>query len=397
MLEAHIAAMPPREGGAPAPSDNIYVTDLPLGIDDDTLKAIFESFSPVVQHRVLPNMSGQAKSAALVRFDSVETASWIVTTLDGQVPSGLTTPISVRFADPPKPKVQRPGPYDAPGAHIACGGEDSGKGRQVQLDNLYIKHLPVTTDESEVRQVFSQYGTVLQCRVLKNPGTCAALVRFSSAEEAQWVMETLQGNIPEGYMNAVEIKYYEPKGKGAEAMGGAPVGKGGSFSGCWGGNTGKASGSGVIWGPAADFDYGPGKGDLNAAEPHINGKGAFKGFPPKGQFSMKEIVAGFEKSGALPGGTGYENNEACLYVSGLPADADDVDLYRLFNPFGAITTRGVKVMKRPDGQCKGFGFVNFQDVDAAQLAIASFHDTVLPDDSILSVTVKAEPSRRAGK
>lgn len=339
----------PRDVGSVPPSDNVYITDLPLGMDDDALKAIFEMYGQVVQHRVMPNNPGQTKSVALVRFDSVETASWVVTSLNGHIPQGLTAPVNLRFADPPKPKVQRPGPYDttmsaSPGKDWASGG-GCGKGGPPgpQLDNLYIKHLPPTTDESEVRSVFGKYGSVLQCRVFKYPNTSSALVRFGSAEEAQWVKENLQGNVPEGYVSPVEIKFYEPKG---------------------------------------DVDF------------YSNGKAAVKGYPGKGEFSMKEIVTGFEKSGGLPGGTGWENNEACLYISGLPADAEDVDLYRLFNPFGAIAPRGVKVMQRPDGSCKGFGFINFQDVTAAHAAIATFHGTVLPDDSILTVKVKTESSRK---
>lgn len=379
--------MPPERGFAP-PSDNVYVTDLPLGIDDDTVKAIFEMYGHVVQHRALPNSPGQAKSVALVRFDSVETATHVVDTLNGYTPEGLTSPVNVRFAGPPKPRVPRPGPYDPPAAvspsvSPSAAGKSAGKGSAgAEFDNLYIKHLPSSTDESEVRQVFGQYGSVMQCRVFKYPNTCSALVRFASADEAAWVKDNLQGNVPEGYVSPVEIKFYVPKGKGAEA--GERCGAVATWNSCGAGSKGGYYNS-VTWGRRADADaWGS------------NGKAASKGIG-KGEFRMKELVVGFEKSGALPGGTGWENNDACLYISGLPADAEDVDLYRLCNPFGAIAPRGVKVMQKPEGGCKGFGFVNFQDVAAAHACISVLNGTILPDDSILTVKVKSEPTKGSGK
>lgn len=77
-----------------------------------------------------------------------------------------------------------------------------------------------------------------------------------------------------------------------------------------------------------------------------------------------------------------------VYIGGLPPDAEDDDLFRLFNSFGAIMPTGVKVMKTPEGSCKGFGFVDFQEVSAAQAAIQLFNGTILPDGNTLLVKVK---------
>merc|ERR1711920_522304 len=82
-----------------ASGDNIYIAGLPADMDNDTLKSIFEQFGTVVQHRVLPDKTGNATSSvALVRFDSTDTASYAVTSLNGQIPPGLATPVTVRIA-----------------------------------------------------------------------------------------------------------------------------------------------------------------------------------------------------------------------------------------------------------------------------------------------------------
>merc|ERR1719259_1203442 len=112
---------------------------------------------------------------------------------------------------------------------------------------------------------------------------------------------------------------------------------------------------------------------------------------------MKDVVNGFEKSGGLPGGKTAPNPQAMIYVSGLPGDAEDVDLFRLFNPFGATVPNGVTVMTNDDGSCKGFGFVDFQDPSSAEAAIAAFNGTIMPDGGNLVVKLKQEGKQKQKK
>merc|ERR1719188_1716780 len=100
----------------------------------------------------------------------------------------------------------------------------------------------------------------------------------------------------------------------------------------------------------------------------------------KGEFSMKDVIRTLEKSGGLPGGVPGQNNHLAtsLYVQGLPPDCRDADLYKLFNPFGALMPGGVRTMLKEDGSCKGIGFVNFQEMEAAQAAIEAFNGINLP-------------------
>lgn len=76
-------------------------------------------------------------------------------------------------------------------------------------DNLYVKGLPATSDESFVKQLFGQYGTVRTCKVLRrNPGDpCHSLVRFSSVEEAMMVKNQLDGGMLDGFDTPLEIGF----------------------------------------------------------------------------------------------------------------------------------------------------------------------------------------------
>jgi len=102
---------------------------------------------------------------------------------------------------------------------------------------------------------------------------------------------------------------------------------------------------------------------------------------------MEQILQGFLQAQCLPGHR-LRDEDNCLFVSGLPKDCDDVHLYRLLAPFGGITPTGVKVMKNREGECLGFGFVNFIKPQDMQAAAAMLHGTQLPDGTTLSVIPK---------
>lgn len=89
------------QGATPpdAPSDNIYVANLPTEIDDETLKRVFSSYGVVTQCKAMPSSKGQGFAAAgLVRFASAEEAAWVVENVANTVPPGFSEPVVVKFA-----------------------------------------------------------------------------------------------------------------------------------------------------------------------------------------------------------------------------------------------------------------------------------------------------------
>mmetsp|Transcript_27873 Transcript_27873/g.64970 ORF Transcript_27873/g.64970 Transcript_27873/m.64970 type:complete len:139 (-) Transcript_27873:76-492(-) len=129
----------------------------------------------------------------------------------------------------------------------------------------------------------------------------------------------------------------------------------------------------------------------------MGGMGGMAGKGGKGvSCTIKVLHDGLVQSECLPGGTGYVNNENALYIANLPADTADVDLYRIFAPFGAIAPKGARAMLNPDGSCKGIGFVNFLEPMAAEAAVLTLNGTWMPDGTSLTVKCKT-PSRVTGK
>jgi len=89
----HHMAPPPAPQSNPV-SDNLYITDLPAGINEHQLQDVFGKYGTLKQCRVLQGGS------ALVRFGTVAEATWIVDNVNANIPQGLTTPVSVRYANP---------------------------------------------------------------------------------------------------------------------------------------------------------------------------------------------------------------------------------------------------------------------------------------------------------
>mmetsp|Transcript_28033 Transcript_28033/g.80538 ORF Transcript_28033/g.80538 Transcript_28033/m.80538 type:complete len:284 (-) Transcript_28033:48-899(-) len=255
--------------------------------------------------------------------------------------------------------------------------------------NLFIGDLPPDVDDDFLHAVFGPYGAISSVKPIpaKFPGgKGAALVRFESAEEAAWVQENLNGNMPEGMDTPVVISFARSGGGGQS---GAPAG-------------GK-SWAAPAWGKSAPSKGDKGEGRYSPYAPNgEGGRGKGPGAGWKGGFgkgarggSFRSMLKGLMKGGALPG-VGTRPDEQCVYVKGLPPDTTDLNLYELFAPFGAIAPTGVKAMLKEDGTCNSVGFVDFQDPSSAAAAVEALNGTELPDGTTLHLNLK-RPKKGGGK
>jgi len=245
-------------------------------------------------------------------------------------------------------------------------------------DNVFFGDLPAGISKEDCEAIFGGYGTVTSCRVNfpKPGGKASALVRFSSVEEATWVVENLNGNLAEGLEEPIVARFANAPGGGGQSWG-----KDGGKS--WGKDGGKGWGkdSGKSWGGNRAEPYSTGKGKGKGKD---GGKGGGKSTAPA---SFQLLFSAVKKQGLL--GDGNVPNECQVYVKNLPSDTTDADLYKLFAPFGAIAPTGAKAMLGPDGSCKGIGFIDYVDQTCAEAAILTLNNFALPDGSSIQVSTKA--------
>mmetsp|Transcript_40006 Transcript_40006/g.101616 ORF Transcript_40006/g.101616 Transcript_40006/m.101616 type:complete len:508 (-) Transcript_40006:150-1673(-) len=368
---------------AAPPTTNIYVAGLPHGTDDARLKEVFAAYGEVVWCKVMKE-DRQGRVPGIVEFSNLEHATWVVANVNGGIPQGLTEPVNVKFKDE-KSGFEKGGgkggnrfsPYGPPDStafdafyaghtsYESVGGKGGGytvfppgmppmmpseqgggftvpppgmppmrPSEPIPSDNVYIKGLPITTDEVLLKQVFSSFGAVTQCRVCPGGETRrTALVRFGSIDEAAVCITACNSShIPAGLTEPIEVRF----------------------------------------------------ADTWDTKQKRNSDGT--------EFSIEVIVKGFESSGLMPGGVGrYDNNNNCaLYIAGLPTDTTDFHLFKLFSPLGPIAPRGVRALLNEDGSCKGIAFVNYQREDSVHAAISVYNGAMLPDGSKLKVQQKAQ-------
>merc|ERR1712157_93855 len=79
-----------------APNTNVFVSDLPAGIDDAKLQEVFAQYGTVTWSKVMAS-KGKPTSAGIVEFASIEEAKWVVENLNGNLAQGIETPLSVAF------------------------------------------------------------------------------------------------------------------------------------------------------------------------------------------------------------------------------------------------------------------------------------------------------------
>jgi RNA recognition motif-containing protein len=83
-----------------------------------------------------------------------------------------------------------------------------------------------------------------------------------------------------------------------------------------------------------------------------------------------------------------------LFVGSLSWDTNDTKLLQAFSRFGEITEAKV-ITDRDSGRSRGFGFVTFEDDEAADRAIAALNGTEL-DGRTIKVNVAQERPGGAG-
>lgn len=241
-------------------------------------------------------------------------------------------------------------------------------------DHVIIGNLPADFTDEALKTNFEAYGTIKWCRLFdgRGPeGKKSAMIEFSSVEEATWLVENLDGNIPLGLEAEVSVKYKPAKGQGKGGGGGG---------GCMGGG-GKDRPSPYAGGGMMGMG-GKGGGMMMGGK----GKaGMMMGMMMGGQqCTINDLFKGLLRHKVLPGGT-WANDERTACISGLPSDTTETDVLKIFSPFGAILPGGVRVNLNDDGTAKGNGMVNFMYIESTQAAIETLNNCMMPDGRFLRV------------
>lgn len=280
-------------------TNNLYVENLPHDITEDTIEQIFAAVGyGVAQCKVLKSPIPGATCVAMVRFKTTEEAKLVRENFDGTMLPGFEKPLQIRYAGSKPDTSGGYGKAEKPAWNGEKGGSQpyaAAKPPPEPSDNVYVRGLPPVADDAFAKELFGQFGTVIQCKVMTRSFNEPrhALIRFASIDEATKIISQLNGGVLEGSNDKLIIEYAARKTGTSDWQGAGSWGKGG------GGDGGAGGVDPAMMGMIANLLAADGgaKGGMKGAD--MKGKGsASKGGKGWADASsgMDEVVNGDRKS-----------------------------------------------------------------------------------------------------
>ncbi|XWS68050.1 hypothetical protein CRYUN_Cryun04dG0057000 [Craigia yunnanensis] len=168
--------------------NNVYVKNLSESTSDEDLKNIFGEFGPITSVVVMREPDGKSKGFGFINFEDADDAARAVESLNGkkfddkewyvgkaQKKSEREVELKLRFEQTMKEAADK--------FHGA---------------NLYVKNLDDSIGDEKLKELFSQYGTITSCKVMRDPNGISkgsGFVAFSSPEEASRALVEMNGKI----------------------------------------------------------------------------------------------------------------------------------------------------------------------------------------------------------
>lgn len=152
---------------------NLIVNYLPQNMNEMDIHKLFSLYGDVESCKLIRNRDlKQSLGYAFVKYYTVESANKATSELNGLIVENKR--IKVSIARPSRPEIK-----DA---------------------NLYVGGLPANCSEIQLKQLFSEYGEIISCRVIKPSQKSAdyhfGFVRFDTNSQAQLAMQSVHGKIP---------------------------------------------------------------------------------------------------------------------------------------------------------------------------------------------------------
>lgn len=317
---------PPRYDPEGEPSDNLYVMGLPEAFDTDSVQQFFGAIGTVTQCKSFGN------GYALVRFATVQEAMTVKLSLSGQKPIGCTKPLVITFA-----VSEKKNDWTCP----RCGDLQFQKNTQCRMCGC---PRPQGADEM---------GALALAPVAVLPG----MPKY--AEGGDWTCASC-GDLQFKRNTSCRLCGTPAPGAGGAAADTASLPM-----------FGKAKGKGKAVGAVNPYPAADAKG---------KGTGKVKGGP---MCSIVDFISELI-TGGLPGGD-VSPDTNCIFVSGLPPDCTNENLYQIFATFGPMPPKGGRIDKDATGACAGSAFVNFIEGASADMAVMALNGIALSDGQQLNI------------
>lgn len=152
---------------------NVFIKNLDSSIDNKALHDTFAAFGTVLSCKVAIDSAGHSRGYGFVQFDKQEAAENAIKQLNGMLMNDKQVYVGffVRSAE---------------------------RERSPHFTNVYVKNLPETFSDEDLKQLFEPHGTITSSVVMKDSNgksRCFGFVNFESPESAATAVEKLNGSL----------------------------------------------------------------------------------------------------------------------------------------------------------------------------------------------------------
>ncbi len=157
---------------------NLIINYLPQQMTDQDFRVLFAQIGDIRSAKIIRKKStGYSYGFGFVDYLRPEDAEKAIQTLNGHLVEHKK--IKVAFARP--------------------------SGESIKQANLYVKNLPTNYSENDIRELFSPFGAIIQCRIVGNRGV--AFVLYDLHEQAIAAIEAMNGKILPGANEGLSVKF----------------------------------------------------------------------------------------------------------------------------------------------------------------------------------------------
>ncbi|CAN4081228.1 unnamed protein product [Withania somnifera] len=154
---------------------NVFIKNLDSSVDNKALLDTFAAFGTVLSCKVAVDSNGQSKGYGFVQFDQDEAAQKAINRLNGMLINDKQVYVG----------------------HFIRGQERSRPNASDKFTNVYVKNLPETTNDEDLKKLFEKYGTITSALVMMDTNgksRCFGFVNFETSDAAATAVEKLNGS-----------------------------------------------------------------------------------------------------------------------------------------------------------------------------------------------------------
>ncbi|KAB2030215.1 hypothetical protein ES319_D05G215400v1 [Gossypium barbadense] len=168
--------------------NNVYVKNLSESTTDEDLKTIFGEYGEITSAVVMRDADGKSKGFGFVNFEDADAAAKAVEALNGKKLDEKEWYVGKALKKSER-EHERKAQYEQTLKEAAD---------KLQGLNLYIKNLDDGIGDEALKELFSKFGTITSCKVMRDPSGISkgsGFVAFSTPEEASRALAEMNGKM----------------------------------------------------------------------------------------------------------------------------------------------------------------------------------------------------------